>query len=199
MSSKDFISVWKHGSVALFRGRCLREKRKAKTGCPHARGGIFLLAPPRLVPSGTRPPPACPAPADRCHQSDSTTARDQPTRRHVTAIFPIATPSELAARSQTQRSDRRARISNSIRPSPILLLRDTLRAAHPSAAMITKFMTEVTAKFNPFSACAKPARLFLTFLPPNARSHGTAIHTTLLPRTSTEPSSVKVKFSMSRA
>lgn len=65
--------------------------------------------------------------------------------------------------------------------------------------MITKFMTEVTAKFNPFSACAKPARLFLTFLPPNARSHGTAIHTTLLPRTSTEPSSVKVKFSMSRA
>ncbi|POR33218.1 54S ribosomal protein L44, mitochondrial [Tolypocladium paradoxum] len=60
--------------------------------------------------------------------------------------------------------------------------------------MITKFMTEVTAKFNPFSACAKPARLFLTFLPPNARSAGTAINTTLLPRNSTEPSSVKVKF-----
>ncbi|KAK5990653.1 YmL44 [Cladobotryum mycophilum] len=60
--------------------------------------------------------------------------------------------------------------------------------------MITKFMTEVTAKFNPFSACAKPARLFLTFLPPNARASGTAIHTSILPRESTDPSSLKVKF-----
>ncbi|GAB0138888.1 hypothetical protein EsDP_00007110 [Epichloe bromicola] len=60
--------------------------------------------------------------------------------------------------------------------------------------MITKFMTEVTAKFNPFSACAKPARLFLTYLPPNARANGTSIHTTLLPRDSTEASSLKVKF-----
>lgn len=61
--------------------------------------------------------------------------------------------------------------------------------------MITKFMTEVTAKFNPFSACAKPARLFLTLLPPSARSTGMTIHTTLLPRTSKEPSSVYIKFS----
>ncbi|KAK2593915.1 39S ribosomal protein L44, mitochondrial [Conoideocrella luteorostrata] len=60
--------------------------------------------------------------------------------------------------------------------------------------MITKFLTEVSAKFNPFSACAKPARLFLTFLPPNARANGTTINTTLLPRTSTEASSLKVKF-----
>ncbi|KAF7536765.1 hypothetical protein G7Z17_g12995 [Cylindrodendrum hubeiense] len=60
--------------------------------------------------------------------------------------------------------------------------------------MITKFMTEVTAKFNPFSTCAKPARLFLTFLPPTARSSGMAITTTLLPRHSTEPSSLRVKF-----
>lgn len=61
--------------------------------------------------------------------------------------------------------------------------------------MMTKFMTEITAKFNPFSACAKPARLFLTFLPPNARANGTVINTTLLPRTSAEPSSLYVKFS----
>ncbi|XWW92286.1 hypothetical protein V2A60_000209 [Cordyceps javanica] len=60
--------------------------------------------------------------------------------------------------------------------------------------MITKFMTEITARFNPFSACAKPARLFLTLLPPNARTSGTTVNTTLLPRTSTEPSSVAVKF-----
>ncbi|KAM3529525.1 hypothetical protein NHJ13051_001852 [Beauveria bassiana] len=70
------------------------------------------------------------------------------------------------------------------------------RPANPSTSdtMITKYMTEITARFNPFSACAKPARLFLTLLPPNARSSGTTINTTLLPRTSTEPSSVAVKF-----
>ena len=61
--------------------------------------------------------------------------------------------------------------------------------------MITKFMTEITAKFNPFSACAKPARLFLTLVPPDARANGTIINTTVLARTSTEPSSVSVKFS----
>ncbi|KAG6010659.1 hypothetical protein E4U21_005157 [Claviceps maximensis] len=60
--------------------------------------------------------------------------------------------------------------------------------------MITKFMTEVTARFNPFSACAKPARLFLTYMPPNARANGTSIHTTLLPRDAAETSSLVVKF-----
>ncbi|KKP06278.1 hypothetical protein THAR02_01616 [Trichoderma harzianum] len=63
-----------------------------------------------------------------------------------------------------------------------------------SVKMITKFMTEVTAKFNPFSTCAKPARLFLTFLPPDVRMNGTAVHTSLLPRNSPESSSLKVKF-----
>lgn len=62
--------------------------------------------------------------------------------------------------------------------------------------MITKFMTEITARFNPFSTCAKPARLFLTLLPPNARTSGTVINTVLLPRTSNEAGSVAVKFSM---
>ncbi|KAM0462790.1 hypothetical protein ACHAPV_003615 [Trichoderma viride] len=60
--------------------------------------------------------------------------------------------------------------------------------------MITKFMTEVTAKFNPFSTCAKPARLFLTFLPPNVRANGTVVNTALLPRDSAENSSLRVKF-----
>jgi large subunit ribosomal protein L53 len=60
--------------------------------------------------------------------------------------------------------------------------------------MITKFLTEVTAKFNPFQPCAKPARLFLTLMPPKARTSGTSITTTLLPRDSADPSSVRVKF-----
>jgi large subunit ribosomal protein L53 len=62
--------------------------------------------------------------------------------------------------------------------------------------MITKFITEVNAKFNPFSVSAKPARLFLTYLPPNARMSGMTINTKLLPRNSTEPNSLNVKFSM---
>jgi large subunit ribosomal protein L53 len=60
--------------------------------------------------------------------------------------------------------------------------------------MITKFMTEVSTKFNPFSACAKPARLFLSNLPPNARSTGVKISSSLLARNSPEPSSLYVKF-----
>lgn len=63
--------------------------------------------------------------------------------------------------------------------------------------MITKFMTEVTAKFNPFSACAKPARLFLTQIPPGQRL-AMVVQSTLLPRTAKEPSSIFVKFSMSQ-
>jgi large subunit ribosomal protein L53 len=61
--------------------------------------------------------------------------------------------------------------------------------------MISRFITEVTTKFNPFSPQAKAARLFLTFLPPNARSSGMIIQTTLLPRTSTETSMLYLKFS----
>lgn len=63
--------------------------------------------------------------------------------------------------------------------------------------MMTKFMTEVTAKFNPFSPSAKPARLFLTHLPPNARSQGMKININTLAKSSTETSSLKIKFSTS--
>ncbi|KAK3337278.1 39S ribosomal protein L53/MRP-L53-domain-containing protein [Cercophora scortea] len=60
--------------------------------------------------------------------------------------------------------------------------------------MITRFITEVSTRFNPFSARSKSARLFLSFLPPTARSSGMTITTKLLARTSTEPSSLTVKF-----
>lgn len=60
--------------------------------------------------------------------------------------------------------------------------------------MITKFMTEVTTRFNPFSPSARSARLFLAQLPPNARQT-MAVNTTLLPQKSTEPSSLMLKFS----
>jgi large subunit ribosomal protein L53 len=61
--------------------------------------------------------------------------------------------------------------------------------------MITRFITEVTTRFNPFSARAKSARLFLSFLPANARAQGMNVTTQLLPRSSTEPSSLYIKFS----
>ncbi|SPO00950.1 probable ribosomal protein YmL44, mitochondrial [Cephalotrichum gorgonifer] len=59
--------------------------------------------------------------------------------------------------------------------------------------MMTKFLTEVTTKFNPFSPNARSARLFLSLLPPDARNT-IAVKTTLLPQRSTEPSSLSVKF-----
>lgn len=61
--------------------------------------------------------------------------------------------------------------------------------------MITRFITDVTTRFNPFSPRAKSARLFLSFLPPEARAAGMNITTQLLPRSSTEPSMLHVRFS----
>lgn len=61
--------------------------------------------------------------------------------------------------------------------------------------MITRFITEVNTKFNPFSAKSRSARLFLSYLPPTARSQGMAIQTKLLPRTSTDKAALQVKFS----
>ncbi|TQS39227.1 hypothetical protein Golomagni_00247 [Golovinomyces magnicellulatus] len=59
--------------------------------------------------------------------------------------------------------------------------------------MITKFITEVKTVFNPFSVNAKPTRLFLSFLPPNARKT-MSIETKLLPKESTKPSQLYLKF-----
>lgn len=61
--------------------------------------------------------------------------------------------------------------------------------------MLTRFITDVSTRFNPFSAKAKAARLFLSFLPPDARSNGMNITTQLLPRNSTETPMLYVKFS----
>jgi len=59
--------------------------------------------------------------------------------------------------------------------------------------MITRFITEVSTVFNPFSPKAKTARLFLSFLPPNARQT-MKIDAKLLPRASRDPSFVRLKF-----
>jgi len=60
--------------------------------------------------------------------------------------------------------------------------------------MITKHITEVTTKFNPFKAPAKTCRHFLANLPANARS-SMRINANVLPRDSAEPSTLKLKFS----
>ncbi|KAI9851771.1 MAG: 39S ribosomal protein L44, mitochondrial [Thelocarpon superellum] len=59
--------------------------------------------------------------------------------------------------------------------------------------MITRFITDVRSTFNPFSRQAKTARLFLSFLPPNARQT-MKIETTLLPRNSRQRSILSLKF-----
>lgn len=65
-----------------------------------------------------------------------------------------------------------------------------------STTMITKFITDVSTKFNPFSKRGKTCRIFLAHLPPSARQT-MKINTKLLPRTSREGSSLSLKFSKS--
>ncbi|ORY62286.1 putative ribosomal protein YmL44, mitochondrial [Pseudomassariella vexata] len=60
--------------------------------------------------------------------------------------------------------------------------------------MITRFITEVNAKFNPFSVASRSTRLFLSSLPSDARSTGMKINAKLLPQTSKETASLMVKF-----
>ncbi|KAI9792549.1 MAG: 39S ribosomal protein L44, mitochondrial [Peltula sp. TS41687] len=60
--------------------------------------------------------------------------------------------------------------------------------------MITRFLTEVSTTFNPFRTTSTTARLFLAFLPPNARHSGMKINTTVLPRESQLPSGLFLKF-----
>jgi large subunit ribosomal protein L53 len=60
---------------------------------------------------------------------------------------------------------------------------------------MTRFITDVSTVFNPFSPRSKTARLFLSFLPPNARQTGMKVTTKLLPRASKDPSFVQLKFS----
>ena len=62
--------------------------------------------------------------------------------------------------------------------------------------MITRFLTEVRISFNPFNLRSKSARLFLSLIPPTARTDGMKIESKMLPRASKEPASLGVKFSM---
>lgn len=62
--------------------------------------------------------------------------------------------------------------------------------------MITRFLTEVRVAFNPFSPRSKPARLFLSLIPADARASGMSVQSKLLPRTSNENATLDVKFSM---
>ncbi|GME22437.1 Ribosomal protein L53 mitochondrial [Neofusicoccum parvum] len=59
--------------------------------------------------------------------------------------------------------------------------------------MITRFLTEVNTKFNPFSRNAKTARNFLALLPPNARIE-MKINAKMLPRYSKDPTTLELKF-----
>jgi len=59
--------------------------------------------------------------------------------------------------------------------------------------MITKHISEVTTRFNPFTRPAKTCRLFLASLPANARQN-MKITAKVLGKDSTEPSSLKLKF-----
>ncbi|KAG9235743.1 mitochondrial ribosomal protein L44 [Amylocarpus encephaloides] len=59
--------------------------------------------------------------------------------------------------------------------------------------MITTFLTEVRTSFNPFRTTGNAARIFLSFLPPNARQT-MKVTTKLLPRVSKDPSIVELKF-----
>ena len=61
--------------------------------------------------------------------------------------------------------------------------------------MITKHVTEVTTRFNPFAKPSITCRIFLAQLPANARTT-MKISTTVLQRDSKEPSFLKLKFSM---
>ena len=75
------------------------------------------------------------------------------------------------------------------------VLANQLSSCSSVVGMITKHITEVTTRFNPFKKPSKTCRVFLAYLPANARTT-MKINTTVLPRDSPEPSFLKLKFSM---
>jgi len=62
--------------------------------------------------------------------------------------------------------------------------------------MITKFITDISVKFNPFRKSGNACRFFLAQLPANARTF-MKINTTILPQGSKEKSMLHVKLSTS--
>lgn len=71
-----------------------------------------------------------------------------------------------------------------------------LKLSAVALEMITKYITDVSTKFNPFKNSAKTCRSFLAHLPSNARQI-MKVNTQILPRHSQEPSSLSLKFSTS--
>jgi large subunit ribosomal protein L53 len=59
--------------------------------------------------------------------------------------------------------------------------------------MLTRYLTSLNVSFNPFSPLSKTPRVLLAMLPPNARST-MQITTRMLPRESTEPPTLELKF-----
>ena len=68
--------------------------------------------------------------------------------------------------------------------------------APDTTTMISTFITSVSAKFNPFARAQRMPRIFLSMLPPNARSSGMKISVAQLPRESAEAGSLNLTFSM---
>jgi large subunit ribosomal protein L53 len=59
--------------------------------------------------------------------------------------------------------------------------------------MLTRYLTSLSVTFNPFCPLSKTPRLLLAAIPPAARST-IKISTTLLPRDSSDPGSLELKF-----
>ncbi|KAL9620555.1 MAG: hypothetical protein Q9160_004916 [Pyrenula sp. 1 TL-2023] len=108
-------------------------------------------------------------------------------------------------------------ISSSTKPSdlPYYILRGPLssflisshtqkdRSTQPPAAtekpsstktMQIRHLTSILATLNPFSPLSKTPRLFLSLLPPTARSSGLKITTNILPQNSDRPNALTVTF-----
>ncbi|VVT57630.1 mitochondrial 54S ribosomal protein mL53 [Magnusiomyces paraingens] len=60
--------------------------------------------------------------------------------------------------------------------------------------MITKYFAKVSVSFNPLVAAAKPARVFLSNIPPKSRNASIALTQKILAPSSTEPSVISVTF-----
>jgi large subunit ribosomal protein L53 len=63
--------------------------------------------------------------------------------------------------------------------------------------MMTKYLTEITARINPFSKRARSARVLLSLVGGEARARGLLVRSVVLPRASREPPVLELKFSPS--
>jgi large subunit ribosomal protein L53 len=63
--------------------------------------------------------------------------------------------------------------------------------------MMTKYLTEITARINPFNKRARSARVLLSLVGGEARARGLLIRNVVLPRASQEPPVLELKFSPS--